>query len=76
MNAVASRWQHGALTSKWLMDMLVDDDWWLLARRAPKVCSMLRLDFGEARLRTIETSMPDERWPIDGMPPCAECKCQ
>ena len=31
----------------WLIDMLINDNWWLLARRAPKVCSMLGLSFGE-----------------------------
>ena len=61
---------------KWLLEILQHDeaDWWLRAGKAPHVCRMLGLTYGEpAYYRDIKVWLPDVQWGHEATPPCVEC---
>jgi hypothetical protein len=50
---------------------LEENDWWLRAVHAPKICGFLGLECTEpSYYRDICVWLPDERWGIEALPPC------
>ena len=67
----------GLEENKWLLDMLKDDDWWLRANFAHRVCKRLKLQYTEENkfyFRDIKVWLPDQQWGLKAMPPCVLCK--
>ena len=54
---------------------MVENEWWLRALQAPKICAIVGLEFTElAYYRDIYVWLPDVRWGLEAMPPCPICK--
>lgn len=67
----------GLEEEKWLLGMLKDDDWWLRANFAHRVCKQLKLQYTEENkfyFRDIKVWLPDQQWGLKAMPPCVLCK--
>ena len=67
----------GLEEDKWLLGMLKDDDWWLRANFAHRVCKRLKLQYTEENkfyFRDIKVWLPDQQWGLKAMPPCVLCK--
>ena len=55
----------GLEEDKWLLGMLKDDDWWLRANFAHRVCKQLKLQYTEENkfyFRDIKVWLPDQQW--------------
>jgi hypothetical protein len=57
-----------------LLSILKDNDWWLRAVHARKVCKILNLEHAESSYyRDVYVWLPDCRWGMIAMPPCPSC---
>ena len=66
---------RSAFQSKWLLDHLKANNWWVRAKKAKLICTKLGLDFSEpSYYRDIRVWIPDLEFGAEAMPPCVECK--
>jgi len=57
-----------------LLDLLKENDFWLHAVHAPKICCVLQIELLElSYYRDIYVWLPDVRWGQEAMPPCPNC---
>jgi hypothetical protein len=57
-----------------LLGLLKENDFWLRAVHAPKICGVLEIELLElSYYRDIYVWLPDVRWGQEAMPPCPNC---
>jgi len=66
---------RSAFQSKWLLDHLKANNWWVRAKKAKLICTKLGLDFSEpSYYRDIRVWIPDLEFGAEAMPPCVSAK--
>ena len=67
--------EYGGGAAPLLGPLLKDNNWWLRAIHAPRICGMLKISCAEpSYYRDVYVWLPDVRWGQAAMPICPGCK--